>query len=92
MKKFLSALKSAFTFPEVLVDDAHGFWLKNGESEVIKICHSVKELKQALKAYPEALEFHESEHFAGWVEKIFNNKTLARKIRIAPLRKIPGIL
>lgn len=92
MGKYLSILRNAFTLPEIMVGDSHAFYLKTGEDKVVGVCHSVKELKNALKANPLALDYHDGEHFASWVEKVFNNKTLARKVRMAPKGKISRIL
>ena len=92
MKHYVGRVKKAFERPEVCVDDNHAFWLRKSDSEILKVCHSLKELKQALRAHPEALKYHNNEHFALWVEHVFNNKTLARKIRIAPKKRIARIL
>jgi hypothetical protein len=92
MRHYVGRVKKVFERPEVCVDEAHAFWLKKNDSDVLRVCHSVNELKQALKSYPEALQYHSNEHFASWVEKVFNDKTLARKIRIAPKKKIIRIL
>ena len=92
MKHYIQRVKKSFEKPEVRVDDSHAFWLKKNDAEVLRVCHSIKELKQGLKSHPEALNYHKKEHFASWVEKVFDNKTLARKIRIAPKKKVIRIL
>ncbi len=92
MVKYFDAVKKSFELPEIRVDDSHSFWLKRYGGDVVYVCHSIKELKGALKEFPETLEYHENSEFADWVEKVFGRKTLARKIRIAPKRKISRIL
>ena len=92
MKHYVGRVRKAFERPEVCVDDSHSFWLRKSDSDVLRVCHSIKELKQGLKAHPEALNYHSREHFASWVEQVFGNKTMARKIRIAPKKKIIRIL
>ena len=92
MRKYFSSVKSSFTFPEVRVDDSHSFWLKKSDGDVVRVCHSIKELKTGLKDFPETLNYHKSEDIALWVENVFGNKTLARKLRIAPKKKIVSIL
>ncbi|MBR9679250.1 MAG: hypothetical protein GON13_03210 [Nanoarchaeota archaeon] len=92
MKHYVRKVKKAFERPDVRVNDSHAFWLKKNDSDVVKICHSIKDLKAGLKAHPETLSFHKKDDFANWVEGVFNNKTLARKIRFAPKKKIIRLL